>query len=298
MKFVVNLLLLLSIFPIQAETVLRFRTPITPEAKKLGDLLLITPDKHQWGTIMLDSKPMPGTKINQQQVLTWLHHKVGTFSYQWKGKTSATIRETTRTKAKDLLSTAQNALAKQLKKQAYSQVELNSKTVVKDSSIALANFKIQLPKGYPIAKRVCVRLRYQNRSIPIWFAVKAYQSVLVAKHRVKRETLLRPSDVILKKRNIAGLNSAPLIQFPATVWLNQSINKQQILTQNLLGNQPEVMQGQKANVLVQQHGIAITIEAIAQSNGTLGQSIRMKNPRTNKYFFAVVTGKNSAEVAA
>jgi flagella basal body P-ring formation protein FlgA len=298
MKFVVNLLLLLSVFPIQAETVLRFRTPITPEAKKLGDLLLITPDKHQWGKIMLDSKPLPGTKLNKQQVLTWLQHRVGTFSYQWKGKISATIRETSGTKAKELLSTAQNALTKQLKKQAYSQVELSSKTVLKDSGISLANFKIQLPKGYPVAKRVCVRLHYQNRSISIWFAVKAYQSVLVAKHSIKRHTLLRSSDVILKKRNIAGLNSTPLTQFPATIWLNKSINKQQVLTQDLLGNQPEVMQGQKTKVLVQQHGIAITIEAIAQSNGVQGQSIRMQNPRTNKYFVAVVTGKNTAEVVA
>lgn len=298
MKFVVNLLLLLSVFPIQAETVLRFRTPITPEAKKLGDLLLITPDKHRWGKIMLDSKPMSGTKLNQQQVLTWLQHKVGNFSYQWKGKTSTTIRETPLTKANDLLSTAQDALAKQLKKHAYSQVELSSKTVVKDSGIALVNFKIQLPKGYPVAKRVCVRLRYQNRSIPIWFAVKAYQSVLVTKHRMKRHALLRPSDVSLKRRNIAGLNSVPLMQFPTTVWLNKSINKHQILTQDLFGNQPEILQGQKVKVLVQQQGIAITVEAIAQSHGTQGQSIRMKNPRTNKYFFAVVTGKNSAEVAA
>lgn len=66
----------------------------------------------------------------------------------------------------------------------------------------------------------------------------------------------------------------------------------------MLGNQPEVMQGQKTKVLVQQYGIAITIEAVAQSNGVQGQSIRMKNPRTNKYFVAVVTGKNSAEVVA
>ena len=298
MKFVVNLLLLLSVFPLQAETVLRFRTPITPEAKKLGDLLLITPDKHQWGKIMLDSKPRSGTKLNKQQVLTWLQRKVGDFSYQWKGKNSTTIRETACSKAKDLLITAQNALATQLKKQTYSQVKLSSTTKLKDSSIALANFKIQLPKGYPVAKRVCVRLHYQNRSIPIWFAVKAYQSVLVAKHAMRRHTLLRPADVVLKRRNIAGLNSAPLMQFPATAWLNKSISKQQILTQDLLGNPPEVMQGQKTKVLVQQHGIAITIEAIAQSNGIQGQSIRMKNPRTNKYFFAVVTGKNIAEITA
>jgi flagella basal body P-ring formation protein FlgA len=104
--------------------------------------------------------------------------------------------------------------------------------------------------------------------------------------------------VSLKRRNIAGLNNAPLMQFPTTVWLNKSINKQQILTQDLFGNQPEILQGQKVKVLVQQQGIAITVVAIAQSHGTQGQSIRMKNPRTNKYFFAVVTGKNSAEVAA
>lgn len=297
MKFAINLVFLLAMFPVQAETVLRFQAHITPQAKRVGDLLLITPDPHHWSKIILDSQPQDGTHLNKKQIITWLHAKVGVFNYQWKGKNTAVIRITARSKSHDLLNKAHQALVQHLKNQAYSQVVLNSKTLLKDSDIPLTDLSVQLPKGYPITKRVCVHLNYKKRSIPVWFSVKAYQSVFIAQHKMKQHTQLHPEDVALQRRNIAGLKNPPLSQFRQTVWLTRSINKNQILTQDDVRNTPEVMQGQKINVNVRHQRISIMMEALAQNDAYLGQAVRMKNLQTNKYFVATVTGKNQAEIA-
>lgn len=297
MKFATNLVLLLVMLPAQAQTVLRFQAQISPQAKSVGDLLLITPDTQHWSKISLDSQPRDGARLNKQQILSWLQNKVGAFSYQWKGKNTAIIRVIARSKAQELLDKAQHALTQQLNNEAYSQVVLKSKTILKDSDIPLSNFSVQLPKGYPIAKRVCVHLNHKKRSIPVWFSVKAYQAVFVAQHKIKQHTLLHSKDVVLQRRNIAGLKNPPLSQWPKTLWLTRSINKNQIITQDDLRNQPEVLQGQKVGVHVRHHGISIMMEAVAQNDAYRGQAVRMQNPHTNKYFVATVTGKKQAEIA-
>jgi flagella basal body P-ring formation protein FlgA len=298
MKYVINLVLLLAMFQAKAEVVLRFKEHIAPEAQYVGDLLIITPDTHHWGKIRLDSQARNGEWLNKEQLMSWLHNKVGMFPYQWQGKRSVFIHQKTRSTAQELVDKAQTALANSLKEQAYAQVKLIAKSKPKDCSIPLEQFKIQLPKEYPTAKRICVQLRYQQHSIPLWFAVKAYQKVLVAQHRMKAQSLIHQGDVILQLRNIAGLKHKPLTQLPANLWLNHAINKNQILTQDDLSNTPEVIQGQKVKVNVQEQGISIIAEAEAQHNAYLGQEVRMKNLGTHKYFNATVIGKNRAEIKA
>ncbi len=294
MKFAINLLLLLITLSANAETILRFHNHITPAAKRVEDLLIITPDKKHWGKIKLEHKPTAGTHISKKQVIAWLQQKTGLFTYQWRGKHKAMIQPMTRSSSKELIEKAQLTLAKELNKY-YSEIELRSITVPKDSDIALANLKIQIPALSPATKRICVHLNYQKRSIPIWFAVKAYQSVLVAKHRIKPYTLLKHHEVIIQKRNITDLQK-PLTHFPNTVWLIHSINKNQVLTEADLKPQPEIMPGKKVQVQVQQNGIAIDMEAVAVTHGYRGQVIQIKNPRTNKIFEATVTNKNKAEI--
>lgn len=298
MKFVINLFLVLAMVQAQAKTLLRFQAHITPHAKYVGHLLLITPDTNNWSKITLDSQARNGDLITKKQIITWLQNKVGTFSYQWQGKNTALIHQITQSKAQDLLNKAQTALSRQLKQQAYEQVELSSKTILKDSDIALADFTVQLPKVYPTAKRVCVRLIYKKDSLPVWFAVKAYQSVLVAPQRIKSHTLIHRNNFLLKKRNIAGLKYPPVTRLSQNIWLKKSINKNHILTMEDLSPKPQIIQGQKVKVTLAQQGISILTEALAQSEGYTGQIIRMKNPRTNKYFTATVTGKNQAEIIA
>lgn len=292
------MLIFLLPYKASAQIVMRFQPHITTHAHQLGDLLLITGDKDNLAKMPLDSQPRANQKITKLTIINWIKQKRGVFAYTWKGKKTATIYELTKTKGIDLLAKAQSSLKNQLEKQEYTHVELATKVKLKDSRFPLSAFKIQIPAEYPVAKHLCVRMSYKKQSIPVWFTVKAYQKVLVAQHKIKNQTTANDQDFILKTRNIAGLKDKPVNKLPQRMWLNKSINTNQILTQSHLSDIPEVIKGQKIQITVFNQGISIVTEAIALNNGSIGQSVQMKNPKTNKYFFAVITAVNQAEITS
>ena len=246
--------------------------------------------------IPLDSQPKAGQKITKQSIIHWIKSKKGSFNYKWKGKNTAVIQQLTRTTGIDLLNKAQSALKNHLEKQKYDSIVLTTKAHLKDSPLPLSAFTVLIPNEYPTAKQVCVRLNSGKHSIPVWFRVKAYQKVLVARYKIKNHTVVNAKDFILEKRNIAGLKETPYTQMPQTVWLKKSINSDRILTQKYLTDTPAVIKGQSVQVKVLNHGVSIITEAIAQHDGSIGQKIRVKNAQTNKYLVAVVTAPNQAEI--
>lgn len=296
-KYIIILTLLLT-QQSNAQTTIRFQPNITPNVHYLGDVLLITHDKNNLAKLPLDSTPITGQQITKKQIMSWIKNKKGHFSYQWRGKKNAVVKQRIKTSGIDLLSKAQTELKNQLQAQDYSRIELISKTKLKGSAVPLSAFKAKISGQYPSAKRVCVRLNYNKRSIPIWFTVKAYKKVLVAKHKIKHHTALHADDFIIKERNIAGLKALPYSQLPSAMWLQKTINADQILTAKQLIATPAVTKGQKIQIKVVNRGISLTTEAIAQHDGYIGQTVRMKNVQTNKFFRAVVTSSNQAEISS
>lgn len=300
MKYVINFLLLINIswvYGADATVHLRFQTHIKAQAKYLGDLLQITPDKKHWSKIKLDSHAKEGQRLTKKQVIDWMQHQIGPFNYQWQGKNSVLVQEANQTKATELLNKAQTALLKQLKTQTYTQIVLKPKTQLKDSHIALTHFTVQIPNDYPVAKRVCVHLNAKKHSIPVWFSVKAYQKVLVATKHIKNHRLLQTNDLKIQNRDIAGLKNPPLTHIPQQAWVKQSVNKNQILTSDEIGKQPDVRQGQKVSVLIKQVRISISTEALAEHDAYIGELVRMKNLKNKKHFLARVSGKNQVEIS-
>ncbi len=297
MNFAIKIIVALSLaYQANAQTILRFQQHITPNAHHLGDLLIITGDKNNLANIPLDSHPEIGRKITKKQVITWVKNKRGSFQYQWRGKKIAVVKQRTQTTGMDLINRAQTELKSQLEKQEYSQIELTTKTKLKGSVFPLSAFKIQIPNQYPVAKQVCVRLNYGKHSIPVWFTVRAYQKVLVARHQIKKRTIVYEDDFIVKAHDISGLKQMPLTKLSHSFWLKKSINEHQVLTQKHVREIPSIIKGQSVQVKVVNHGVSIMTEAIAQNDGDIGQTIRMKNPQTNKYFVAVITAPNQAEI--
>jgi flagella basal body P-ring formation protein FlgA len=279
-----------------ANIIIRFKPHITTHAQRLGDLLDISGDKTHLANIPLDSMPRSGQKITKNHIINWLKKKKRVHNYKWRGKTTAVIQQLTRTSGIDLLNKAQLALKSQLEQHNYLQIEISSKAKLQNSSLPLSSFTVQIQKEYPTAKKVCVRLRSGRHSIPVWFSVKAYQNVLVAQHHIKNRTIVHDNDFILKTRNIAGLKDIPYNRLPQTIWLKKSINTDQILTPGFLTDPPFVIKGQSVQVKIVNHGISITTEAIAQKDGFIGQKVTMKNTQTHKYFLAVITAPNQAEI--
>ncbi|KGP63291.1 hypothetical protein EP47_09165 [Legionella norrlandica] len=296
MKYLVKLLIPMSLTVHgNTQVVMRFQPHITPHARLLGDIVLISEENEHWMAIPLASQPKAGEQISKKQIIQWLIRKNGQFTYLWRGKNRALIQQSILTKGNDLINKAESTLKQQLL-QRYESVELTVKTKVKNTEFPLSSYRVDLPKNDPPARQICVRLNHDNHSIPVWFTIKTYQKVLVAKYKIKTYTPAHESHFVLQKRNIAGLRSKPLTELPPKSWLKNSINKNQILTQDDLIKIPQIIKGQSVEVTVQHKGISLSIEAIAQSNGYKGQLIRMLNPASHKFFIAQITAPNKAEI--
>lgn len=281
-----------------AQVTMRFQPNITTNVHYLGDVLLITNDRNNLRKTPLDSTPIAGQQITKKQIISWITRKKGHFSYQWRGKKNTVVRQRIKTAGTTLIKKAQEELRKQLETQDYSRVELTTKTKLRGSAIPLSAFKVSITNQYPSARTVCARLNYEKHSIPVWFTVKAYKRVLVAQRKIKVHTSVNEHDFVLKERNIAGLKASPYSQLPASMWLQKTMSKNQILTSQFLANIPAVTRGQKVQIKVVNRGISLTTEAIAHNDGHIGQTVKMKNIQTNKYFLAKVTGSNEAEISS
>jgi flagella basal body P-ring formation protein FlgA len=202
------------------------------------------------------------------------------------------------TSSQALINKAQMVLMEQLNKHPYTKLLVKPKIKQATSSISLSHLKVQIKDRYPPLKQICVRLTDNKHSIPIWFKIKAYQQVLVAKHTIRNRTIINSNDFILENKNVAGLNSSPYQQLPLQTWVKKSLSKGTILTEEYLSNRPDIVNGQSVQVHIKSQGVLINTEAIAQHDAYLGQVIKIKNMRSNKFFMAVVTAPDHVEVHA
>ena len=96
--------------------------------------------------------------------------------------------------------------------------------------------------------------------------------------------------------NIAGLKYKPYQKLPPNIWLKRALRKNSILSEEYLDSLPQVIKGQKVHIKILGPSIALDMEATAQDDGYLGQTIKIKNTNNSKIFTALVTASNQAKV--
>lgn len=296
MKFAANILLILLLNNIcQAQVILRFQPQITSNASTLGDLLRVTNDEHHWANLSLQSQPISGEVISKDKIIDWMQQQLGTIEYQWQGKTQTQVRALIKTPADKLIKKAQTALVQQLERR-YKHVEVKPLTTLKDSQYSLESYKVEMNIGNTVARRVRLWLTNDQQRIPVWFKVKAFAQVLVATHDLAADSPIPKEAFLLQERDIAGLNDLPAQTIPDKKILKTAIERDSILLSTQLKEAPQVTQGTALKVSIKEHGIMILMDAVALTDGYLGQTITVKNPLTNKTLTARVSGVQQAEV--
>lgn len=197
-----------------------------------------------------------------------------------------------------LVHKAQDALLAQLNKYPFISVKVEPRTRPFSYNAATATLTPQVHNKYPPLKLACVRLNDAKNSIPVWFKIRAYQKILIAKHDLKSRTQISKNDFMLKKYDVAGFKNKPYTQLPSNAWLKKTIKKNTALTEDYLGPRPHIIKGQLVPVTIFSQQIAINMDAVAQHDAYIGQNIKLKNNQNNKLFTALVSGVNQAEVYA
>ncbi len=303
MKFVISwglltiTLLFVTTAACYAETTLRFQSVIHDNARTLGELVLIENDEDHWSSLPLQSHPAPDEVITKARILNWMTQRLGPLKISWQGKTNIKVERSIQTSGQALINKAKTALLAQLQPH-YTHVKLEALSHLHDSEYILDDFKTASTLHYPTAKRVCIWLIHKQQPhtcIAVWFKVRAYANVWVANHHLNKNTLLTNEAFTLKERDIAGLINEPAQSIPKPVMLTTSMTRNSILIENAFKAPPLVMQGQSVKVTLHHHHITLVIDAIALSEGALGQTITVKNPLTQKTFAARISGFQQAE---
>ena len=131
------------------------------------------------------------------------------------------------------------------------------------------------------------------RSIPVWFAVEAYNNVLIAKGNMKKGHIISKNDFQSENTNIANKQGSPVQAFDGIInmRLKRPVNTGDIITKNVLENVPEVTEHQKVIIQAQIGTTQLFTKAIALQDGRLGDVITVRNPSSNMSYMATVIGK-------
>ncbi len=144
-----------------------------------------------------------------------------------------------------------------------------------------------------------------QHSLAVWAKVRVAVSrdVVVAVLDIPADTVIRPEQVkTITKRQFPlaepSLNSAPTIDQIAGKMSRRSIAASERITASELEAAKDVIRGETVRVKVVDGAATVTLDAVAQSSGTRGESIIVHNPASGKNFRALIQERGQAVVLA
>ena len=131
------------------------------------------------------------------------------------------------------------------------------------------------------------------RSIPVWFAVEAYQNVYVATKNIGLRKNLFVNDLKVELRDITTTSDSVIHKEKIIgMQLKRPILKGQMLTWESLEKVPAVSVNQKIKVVLKDENLHLVTTGVAANSGNIGEIIRVfPNSNQRENFIAKVIAK-------
>ncbi len=297
MKFEAKVFVMMMTLPmLSTATDIRFQPFILSGASTLGELVEIIPEQPAWSDLRLDSHPHAGDFLEKNSLLDWIAKHTGEKNLRWLGIHKTRIHSHIHSKSNDLAALAKNSLLNALSGTDINEVVLQRVNSVPDSEKEMSDFKAEVFLKTPIPRRICVWLKAENEKHPVWFKIKAWSTVWVAKRRIRSHVLINADDFMRQSREIAGLKGLPVTHFPEKQWLKRDLESNAVLMNNHIEAIAQIQKGQAVDVLIKDPNLTIHMQALAEQDGHTGEMIKLKNTNSNKSFYARVTATQQAEI--
>ena len=139
-----------------------------------------------------------------------------------------------------------------------------------------------------------------DRSLAVWAKVRitVQRAAVVAAERIPAGSTIRPEQVKISQTGQFPFSEAPL-DSPSHVAgrvARQSIPEGQRIVSAFLSEPKLVLQGETVHVRVLDGLAKLCLDAIAQSTGSKGDTVLMRNPESGKSFRGVVQDKGQVIV--
>lgn len=153
------------------------------------------------------------------------------------------------------------------------------------------NISGQLPKGqfsYPLTIQ-----SEQKRDQSLWVQglMHVYREVPVTTRSLRFGERIQKADLKIEWRDVTfSYDSTPDLDSAVGRKLQRNFNVGDIVWTNSLQKEKAVRRGQVVKVVIEEDGWELTMSAVAQEAGQLGDTITVRNPKSDKLLSGTLTG--------
>lgn len=133
-------------------------------------------------------------------------------------------------------------------------------------------------------------------SLRVPVKIQIFQDVIVATMPISRDQIISAKDIQLNKQDINQLGDGYFQTEEEILGLStiKSIQPGAVIKRHMVRQPIIIRRGETVKIVINQPGFTLEADGIAQSDGAMGETIKVKNSRSNKMLDAKV--KNSSTV--
>lgn len=136
------------------------------------------------------------------------------------------------------------------------------------------------------------------QALPFWFAVEAYQDVVVATRPLPRDYVLQSPDLFVSYRDVTEAGGTPLRSIDEAIGqrVSELIPAGSVVAKERLRDLAMVSKDQNVAVHVVSGAVDLKVRGIALADAQLRQRVVVRNPASNESFVGTVVGFGRVEV--
>lgn len=133
-----------------------------------------------------------------------------------------------------------------------------------------------------------------ERFMMIPVEVKAYKNVLVASEAINRESAITAMNTVMQRKEVSNVLSNVITNdyLKKDVVSKKMYREGEIIDKRFLAARPDVARNQEIVALFKSSGVTISITAISQSEGNVGDYVMLKSPKYQRVYRGKVIAPN------
>ena len=133
-----------------------------------------------------------------------------------------------------------------------------------------------------------------ERFMMIPVEVKAYKNVLVASEAINRESAITAMNTVMQRKEVSNVLSNVITNgyLKKDVVSKKMYKEGEIIDKRFLAARPDVARNQEIVAIFKSSGVTISITAISQSEGNVGDYVMLKSPKYQRVYRGKVIAPN------
>lgn len=136
------------------------------------------------------------------------------------------------------------------------------------------------------------------KTVTVRTYIKVYKQVVMARHTIKANQRIQPTDLVIQRRNVDRLPQQYITDATSLVGqvAKRAINPKEVFKQNAVEAPAVISRGDTLQIVFETQGLRLSAPGVALDKGAIGQKISVRNIKSNKVVFAQVINRNEAKV--